>query len=85
MNKNKLLCSVSLSALMMLGGCQNYLDRSDGITSHGGNHLAINEAKMVSDPWKRDAYNTHLHGNGKRTADLIDKYEKVHEPEEKAE
>lgn len=82
MKKNKLLCSVSLGALMLLGGCQNYLERHEGVTSHAGNHLAVNEAKMVADPWKRKAYDTHLHANGKRTADLIDKYEKEHSPDE---
>lgn len=73
---------MSLSALMLLGGCQNYLERHEGVTSHAGNQLAVNEAMMVSDPWKKKAYDTHLHGNGKRNADLIDKYEKAHAPEE---
>ncbi len=82
MNKNKLLCSVSLSALMMLGGCQNYLERNEGVTSHAGNHLAVNEALMVSDPWKRDAYDTDIRSNGKRSADIVDRYEKEHAPEE---
>lgn len=82
MNKNKLLHSCSIFALLIAGGCQNYLERHDGVTTHAGNHLAVNEAKMASDPWKRNAYDTHLHGNGKRTADLIDKYEKAHSPDE---
>ena len=91
MLKNKLLVSTSFVALIAISGCQSqsyneydlnyserqkeYLGRYDGVTTHAGNQLAVNEAKMVSDPWKSRAHNTHLHGNGRRIATAVKKYE----------
>ena len=77
MLKNKFLATTSVLALFVVTGCQNadYHSRHDGVTTHAGNQLAVNEAKMVSDPWKSRANNTHLHGNGRRIATAVKKYE----------
>ncbi|MDJ0612244.1 MAG: hypothetical protein QNJ29_01105 [Rhizobiaceae bacterium] len=90
MFKNKYLTTASLLALLTAAGCQSqqfeadygyrerikdYHSRHEGITTHAGDQLAVNEAQMVSDPWKSRADNTHLHGNGKRIADAVTRYE----------
>lgn len=83
MIKNKLLYSVSFGALLSVTGCQQeYYDRYDGVTTHAGNQLAVNEALMVEDPWKRKAYDTNIEGDGKRQADIVKKYRDQHKTKE---
>jgi predicted hotdog family 3-hydroxylacyl-ACP dehydratase len=82
MIKNKLLITSSLVSLGLISGCQNYLDRSETLSPGSGNHLAANEALMVEDPWKRNAYDTTIEGNGKRTADVVTRYENEHVKQE---
>ena len=101
MLRNKLLATTSLFALIAVSGCQsqpynqydfNYSERQkeiferyDGVTTHAGDHLAANEAKMVADPWKSRAHNTHLHGNGRRIATAVKNYELNGEEEDSGE
>ena len=61
-------------ALLPLAACQQYLDRSEGVTSFAGNQLAANEAKMVDDPWPRYAEQTHIHHDGQRLSGTVTKY-----------
>lgn len=65
---------LAIGSAALLGGCQQYLERHEGVTNHAGNHLAANEAKMVVDPWNRDAYNNHIEGDGKRLGDAVKRY-----------
>ncbi len=83
MFKNKKLSLLASSALLLTAGCQNYLERHEGVTTHAGNHLAINEAKMVVDPWKRKAYDTNIEYDAKRSADVAKKYQNAHHEKEK--
>ena len=78
--RKKLVTAVALP-LLVATGCQNYESRHDGVTPDAGNQLAVNEALMVSDPWKRNAYNTHSHSDGKRSADIVSKYKNQHHVE----
>jgi len=98
MLKSKYLTTASVIALFAVSGCQSqpynaadfnyaernrdYLERYDGVTTHAGDQLAVNEAKSVADPWKSRAHNTHLHGNGKRIADAVTRYENNGKEEE---
>lgn len=74
MHKKLSLAFTSAVLLGMTSGCQSYIERNEGVTSFAGNAHPINEAKMVSDPWKRDAYNDHLHGDGERLGDAVVRY-----------
>ena len=76
MNKTRLLNTSALGLLLFAAGCQSYLDRSEGVSTTAGNHLAVNEAKMVVDPWPVYANDTHLHGDGERLGDAVEKYKK---------
>lgn len=74
MNKNKLLMTTVLGMSCALGGCQAYTERHEGVTSFAGNSLPVNEAKMAADPWKRNAYNDHIHADGERLGDAVKRY-----------
>lgn len=80
----KLTGPVALLSMIAISGCQNYESRHDGVTIDAGNHLAANEAQMVADPWKRNAYDTHTHADGKRSADIVKKYRNEHHVKEEA-
>ncbi|MGI9350011.1 MAG: hypothetical protein ACR2O3_00495 [Rhizobiaceae bacterium] len=72
-NRNKIKY-ILIGSTLMLAGCQQYLVRQDTVAPEAGNHLAVNEAKMVVDPWNRDAYNNRIEGDGKRLADAVERY-----------
>lgn len=72
---------VLIGSATILSGCQQYFERHDGVTTHAGNHLAANEAKMVVDPWNRDAYNNHIEGDGKRLGDAVKRYKNANAEE----
>jgi len=78
MNKNKLLNASALGLICGLTACQNYLERHDGVTNFAGDAQAVNDAKMAADPWKRNAHNDHLHGDGERLGDAVKRYKGVH-------
>ena len=82
MNNFKALSCILVTSSLGLAGCQQYLDRSDGVTSYAGNHLAANEAKMVVDPWPRNVDNTDIPADGQRMSDTVRKYKTAHENEE---
>ena len=63
MNKSKILSSTALGLIFVLGGC-TYLEREEGVTTFAGDAQAINEAKMVEDPWNENAYNNEIEGDG---------------------
>ena len=74
MRNRNILTFGLLSASLFISGCQEYFVRHDGVTTHAGNQLAANEAKMVVDPWNRDAYNNHIEGDGQRLGDAVKRY-----------
>lgn len=74
MNKNKFLLTTALGLMFIsLGGC-TYLDRQEGVTNFAGDAQAINEAKMVEDPWNKNAYNNKIEGDGERLGDTVKRY-----------
>ncbi|MEM9332188.1 MAG: hypothetical protein AAGA53_12740 [Pseudomonadota bacterium] len=81
MFKYKNLSYVLIGSTVLLTGCQQYVERHEGVTTHAGNHLAANEAKMVVDPWNRDAYNSHIEGDGKRLGDAVKRYKNANDEE----
>ncbi len=84
MNKFNVLKCVSVFAALAMSGCQQYLDRNEGVTSFAGNSQAANEAKMVVDPWPRNVENTDIPADGQRMANTIDKYKNAHAPDAQA-
>ena len=77
----KVLGIFSLSTLLLVGGCQNYLERHDGVTTFAGDAQAANEIKMVVDPWNPNAENTHIDTDGKRASDAVVRYRSANEGE----
>ena len=73
MNKSKILSSTALGLIFVLGGC-TYLEREEGVTTFAGDTQAINEAKMVEDPWNENAYNNEIGGDGQRLGDTVKRY-----------
>ena len=80
MKNTNLLKIISLAALVGLASCQQNLTRTDGVTTHAGDALAINEAKSVVDPWPRNVENTHIEGDGQRLGDAVIKYKTANKP-----
>lgn len=78
MFKNKAIALSVLGLALATSGCQSDLVRHDGVTTFAGNSHPANEAKMVADPWKRNAYNDHLHGDGQRLGDVVKRYKTAH-------
>ena len=75
MSNIKTLSLFAICAPLFVSGCQfDATERYDGVTTHAGNHLAANEAKMVVDPWNRHAYNNNIEGDGKRLGDAAKRY-----------
>lgn len=74
MLNNKFMVIASLLTFAGLAGCQSYFERHDGVTTFAGDAHPVNEAKMVADPWKRRAYNNHIHGDGERLGDAVTRY-----------
>jgi hypothetical protein len=66
-----LLCSVLASAL---GGCVDYLKRSDTVSLSAGETQAWNKIVHVADPWPPYVMDTRIQGDGQRTAGVIQRY-----------
>jgi hypothetical protein len=65
------LCAVLVAGL---GGCVDYLKRSDTVTLSAGEAQAWNKVVHVADPWPPYVMNTHIPGDGQRTAGVIQRY-----------
>lgn len=81
MNNFNYITGFSLSALLLVSGCQNYLERHDGVTTFAGDAQTANEVKMVVDPWNPNSENTHIDTDGKRAGDAIIRYRNANEGE----
>ena len=60
--------------LMVVGGCVDYIERRDTITLAAGDAQAWNKVVHTADPWPPYAMNTHISGDGQRTAQVIQRY-----------
>ena len=84
--RNKFLVALAgLFALAVPALAQNYdeLSRSDGISLSGGDASRANIAIQTPTPWPYYVNNTHIHGNGKRGADLMEIYMNKYSAEQK--
>jgi hypothetical protein len=66
-----LLCAVLAAGL---GGCVDYLKRSDTVSLSAGETQAWNKVAHVSDPWPPYVMDTHIPGDGPRTAGVVKRY-----------
>ncbi len=76
-SKHNLLATVSVLAVMTaLSGCagSQYLDQSDKITLGAGDAVARNRAIHTINPRPRRAYRTHIHTDGHRMNNVIERY-----------
>ncbi len=65
------LCAILVAGL---GGCVDYLKRSDTVSLSAGETQAWNKIVHVADPWPPYVMNTHIPGDGQRTAGVIQRY-----------
>lgn len=59
---------------MLLGACADYMERRDTVTLHAGEAQAWNKVVHTADPWPPYVMNTHIPGDGQRTAQAIQRY-----------
>ena len=57
-----------------LGGCSEYLDRSDNITRLSGNAVATNAMTQMVDPWPLESANRNIAFNGAKMETAIERY-----------
>jgi hypothetical protein len=63
-----------VTALAILGGCSEYLDRRDPIALSGGNAVATNVVTHMVDPWPRESANRNIAFNGARIESAFERY-----------
>jgi hypothetical protein len=59
---------------MALSGCVDYIERRDTITLAAGDAQDWNKVVHTADPWPPYAMNNNIPGDGKRTAQVIQRY-----------
>ena len=57
-----------------LGGCVDYLKRSDTVSLSAGETQAWNKVVHTTDPWPPYVMDTRISGDGRRTAAVIQRY-----------
>lgn len=65
---------VLATALAVLGGCSEYIDRRDTIALSGGNAVATNVVTHMVDPWPRASANRNIAFNGARIESAFERY-----------
>ncbi|HZH12315.1 MAG TPA: hypothetical protein VEZ24_18340 [Microvirga sp.] len=63
-----------LASTMLLAGCADYVERRDTITLHAGEAQAWNKTVHIADPWPPYVMDSHIPGDGQRTAGVIRRY-----------
>jgi len=66
--------TATLSLVLLLAGCQENLVRSDFISPHVGDAVAVNASNQTVDPWPRYVYDTSIQTDAERQAVAIRKY-----------
>lgn len=77
--KSSYLTIVCIAGALLITGCADHLERKDTITAYAGDAAASNIAIHSIDPVPRKARYRHIHHDGTRMINAIDKY---HEPRE---
>ena len=62
------------TALAILGGCSEYLDRRETITLSGGNAVATNVVTHMVDPWPRESTNRNIAFNCAKIEGAVERY-----------
>jgi hypothetical protein len=62
------------TALAILGGCSEYLDRRDTIALSGGNAVATNVVTQMVDPWPRASATRNIAFNGAKIEGAFERY-----------
>ena len=57
-----------------LGGCVDYLSRTDTVTLEAGDAQAWNRVVHAADPWPPYVADTQIGGGGQRTARVMQRY-----------
>jgi hypothetical protein len=61
--------------LTALGGCSEYFDRRDTISSSAGDAVATNEITQMVDPWPRVSAERDIAFNGQRMESAVQRYQ----------
>ena len=59
----------------LTAGCNPYLERRETISFHAGDAAAANRAIHTIDPWPAAAARPDIETSGRRTVDVIERYE----------
>src|SRR5262249_25740872 len=62
------------TALAILGGCSEYIDRRETIALPGGNAVATNVVTHMVDPWPRESANRNIAFNGAKIEGAFERY-----------
>jgi hypothetical protein len=65
---------VTVLPTIMLAGCADYVKRRDTVTLAAGEAHSWNRVVHATDPWPPYVMNTNIHGDGKRTEAVIQRY-----------
>ena len=76
-NKFSKLTSVStlLAITLLVSSCNQVVSRRDSLAPSFGNAMAANTALQTIDPWPRNVENTHIHTDGVKTGNAIERYQ----------
>jgi hypothetical protein len=62
------------AAAIMIGGCEEYLDRRDTVTRGAGESVAFNKATQTIDRWPAVARRDRWNSDGERARLAVDRY-----------
>lgn len=67
--------AAAASVVLLLGGCADYLNHRDGLTLAAGDDVQKNQAVHTIDPWPPRVGDTRISSDGKRTDEVVKRYE----------
>ena len=76
-NKFSKLAGIStlLATTVLVSSCNQAISRRDSLSPSFGNAMASNTALQTIDPWPRYVENTHIHTDGVKTGNAIERYQ----------
>jgi len=67
--------STLLATTVLVSSCNQAISRRDSLAPSFGNAMAANTALQTIDPWPRNVENTHIHTDGVKTGNAIERYQ----------
>ncbi|HZL29817.1 MAG TPA: hypothetical protein VFC54_01995 [Pseudolabrys sp.] len=64
----------SVGLIALLGGCSEYMRRSDAISLDAGDAVMTNRVTQMVDPWPRESANRDIAFNGERMEAAVERY-----------